>query len=117
MIDYALEALNRSKVEEVFLFATNFVDEIKDHVKYVTATFKNFQFQSNLRFFSRKRIQEKCSWSIQMSVQIVGSDGCYCLGDALRDLYAKQLLRKHFILLSANTITNANLYDILRTHM
>lgn len=33
MIDYALEALNRSRVEEVFLFATNFVDEIKDHVK------------------------------------------------------------------------------------
>lgn len=33
LIDYALEALNRSKVEEVFLFATNFLDEIKAHVK------------------------------------------------------------------------------------
>lgn len=33
MIDYALEALNRSKVEEVFLFATNFVDKIKAHIK------------------------------------------------------------------------------------
>lgn len=33
LIDYALEALNRSKVEEVFLFATNFVDEIKAHIK------------------------------------------------------------------------------------
>lgn len=52
-----------------------------------------------------------------MSVQVVGSEGCLCLGDALRDLYAKQLLRKHFILLGADTVTNANLYNILQTHV
>lgn len=97
MIDYALEALNRSKVDEVFVFVTNFVDEIKAHIN--------------------KRIKEKCSWSIKMTVQVVGSEGCLCLGDALRDLYAKQLLRKHFILLGADTVTNANLYNILQTHM
>lgn len=34
MIDYALEALNRSGVEEVFVFATNFIDEIKAHIRY-----------------------------------------------------------------------------------
>lgn len=33
MIDYALEALNRSKVEEVFVFATHFVEDIKKHVR------------------------------------------------------------------------------------
>lgn len=97
MIDYALEALNRSKVDEVFVFVTNYVDEIKAHIT--------------------KRIKEICSWSIKMTVQVVGSEGCLCLGDALRDLYAKQLLRKHFILLGADTVTNANLYDILQTHM
>lgn len=52
-----------------------------------------------------------------MVVQIIGSDGCQSLGDALRDLYAKRLLRKHFILLNADTITNANLSNILQTHM
>lgn len=52
-----------------------------------------------------------------MTVQIVGSDGCHSLGDALRDLYAKRLIRKHFILLNADTVTNANLYNILQTHM
>lgn len=73
-------------------------------------TLKLFQFH-------RKRIAEKCTWSIQMSVLVVGSDGCHCLGDALRDLYAKRLLRKHFILLNADTVTNANLFSILQTHM
>lgn len=33
MIDYALEALNRSGVDEVFIFATEFVDEVKVHIK------------------------------------------------------------------------------------
>lgn len=33
MIDYALEALNRSKIEEVFIFCSSFLDEIKAHVK------------------------------------------------------------------------------------
>lgn len=65
----------------------------------------------------RQRIDESCTWSIEMSVQVVGSDGCHSLGDALRDLYAKRLLRKHFILLNADTVTNADLYRILQTHM
>lgn len=52
-----------------------------------------------------------------MTVQVVGSDGCLSLGDALRDLYAKRLLRKYFILLNADTVTNANLQNIIQTHM
>lgn len=52
-----------------------------------------------------------------MIVHVVGSEGCYCLGDALRDLYAKQLLRKHFVLLGADTVTNADLHGILQMHM
>ncbi|XP_055303842.1 translation initiation factor eIF-2B subunit epsilon isoform X2 [Sitodiplosis mosellana] len=64
-----------------------------------------------------KRLDERCTWSIQMTVQVVGSDGCHSLGDALRDLYAKRLLRKHFILLNADTVTNANLFSILQTHI
>ena len=51
-----------------------------------------------------------------MQVQVVGSEGCRCLGDALRDLYAKSLLRGHFILLGCDTITNANLGEILDQH-
>lgn len=63
------------------------------------------------------RIAEVCTWSIGMAVTVVGSDGCHSLGDSLRDLYAKRLLRKHFILLNADTVTNADLHRILQTHM
>lgn len=51
-----------------------------------------------------------------MQVQVVGSEGCRCLGDALRDLDAKGLIRGHFILLGCNTISNAKLDVILEQH-
>ena len=62
-------------------------------------------------------ISEVCTWSIEMSVTMVGSDGCHSLSDAFRDLCAKRLLRKHFIQLKPDTVTNANLYRILQKHM
>lgn len=77
---------------------------------------EHFRNMMNLSHFSN-RIKAKCSWSVQMMVQVVGSDGCYSLGDALRDLYAKHLLRKYFILLTADTVTNANLKKILDAHV
>lgn len=51
-----------------------------------------------------------------MKVNIIGGEGCLCYGDALRDLDAKGLLRGHFILLQAETVTNANLLAILEEH-
>lgn len=51
-----------------------------------------------------------------MTVQVVGSEGCRCLGDALRDIDAKGLIRGHFILLGCDTITNAQLGTILEQH-
>lgn len=35
LIDYALEALNRSGVEEVFVFCSTFMEQIKRHIQYV----------------------------------------------------------------------------------
>lgn len=51
-----------------------------------------------------------------MTVEVIGSEGCRCLGDALRDLYAKELLRGHFVLLEATTVSNVNLIPILEEH-
>lgn len=70
-----------------------------------------------MHFIFSKRKEETCTWSINMSVEVVGSDGCFSLGDALRDLYGKRLLRKYFILLGADTVTTANLQKHLQTHM
>lgn len=96
LLDYALEALNRSGIEEVFVFCSTFVDKVKDYIK--------------------QGISEKCSWSTQMSVQVIGSEGCRSMGDALRDLDGKGVIRDHFILMGCDAVTNANLGTIFEQH-
>ncbi|KAG4066513.1 hypothetical protein HA402_007149 [Bradysia odoriphaga] len=96
LLDYALEALNRSGIEEVFVFSSTFVDKVKAYIK--------------------QGILEKCSWATQMSVQVIGSEGCRCLGDALRDLDGKSVIRGHFILMGCDAVTNAQLGSIFEKH-
>lgn len=96
LLDYALEALNRSGIEEVFVFCSTFIDKVKEYIK--------------------RGISEKCSWSTQMSVQVIGSEGCRCLGDALRDLYGKGVIRGHFVLMGCDAVTNAPLGSIFEQH-
>uniref|UniRef100_U5EJL2 Translation initiation factor eIF2B subunit epsilon n=1 Tax=Corethrella appendiculata TaxID=1370023 RepID=U5EJL2_9DIPT len=95
-IDYVLESANRSGIEEVFLFASLHIDQLKKHIQF--------------------RKAENCSWSLGMVVNIVSSETCQSLGDALRDLDAKGLIRGHFILLGSDTITNAQLLPLLEEH-
>lgn len=96
LLDYALEMLNRSGVEEVILFCSSNIDSVKQYVK--------------------EGIDLHRTWSIQMNIQIVSSEGCRCLGDALRDLDAKGLIRGHFILLGADTVSNVKLLPIMDVH-
>ena len=51
-----------------------------------------------------------------MTVHIVSSEGCRCMGDALRDLDAKGLIRGNFILMGADTVSNVQLLPILEEH-
>lgn len=96
LLDYALESLNRSGVQEVILFASTSIEQVKNFVKDGMAQHK--------------------TWSINMTVQIVSSEGCRCFGDALRDLDAKGLIRGYFVLMGADTVTNAHLEPILEQH-
>ncbi|XP_037936490.1 translation initiation factor eIF-2B subunit epsilon [Teleopsis dalmanni] len=96
MIDYALEALNRSGIEEVFVYSSLYLQNVRDHIKRGIATLS--------------------SWSISMSVQVIGGEGCRCFGDAMRDLDAKALIRGNFILLGADTVTNVDLRPIIEQH-
>uniref|UniRef100_A0A336KNH5 Translation initiation factor eIF2B subunit epsilon n=1 Tax=Culicoides sonorensis TaxID=179676 RepID=A0A336KNH5_CULSO len=96
LLDYALESLNRSGVEEVFLFVSSCIEQVKALV-------------------SEGKKQHK-TWSINMNVEIVSSEGCRCFGDALRDLDAKGLIRGHFVLMGAGTVTNAKLEPIFEEH-
>ncbi|XP_017112937.1 translation initiation factor eIF-2B subunit epsilon [Drosophila elegans] len=96
MLDYALIALNRSGVEEVFVYASLYLQNIRDHIKAGIATY--------------------ASWSFKMTVHVIGGEGCRCFGDAMRDLDAKALIRGNFILLGADTVTNADLRPVLEQH-
>lgn len=51
-----------------------------------------------------------------MSINIVVSDGCRSLGDAMRDLDAKALIRSDFILLTGNLVGNFKILPALEWH-
>ena len=52
-----------------------------------------------------------------MVITTIGNEDCRSLGDAMRDLDAKGLLRSDFILISSgDTISNVNLLPILEQH-
>ncbi|GLV37109.1 eukaryotic translation initiation factor 2B subunit epsilon [Carabus blaptoides fortunei] len=96
LIDYALECLSLGGVEETFLFCCMHVDKLKEHIS--------------------KGIEQKAGWSVTMKVNIIISESCRSLGDSLRDLDAKGLLRGDFVLLNADTVSNINFLPILQKH-
>lgn len=51
-----------------------------------------------------------------MKVHVIGGEGCRCFGDAMRELDGKALIRGNFVLLGADTVTNADLRPIFEQH-
>ncbi|XP_073833773.1 eukaryotic translation initiation factor 2B subunit epsilon [Musca autumnalis] len=96
MLDYALEALNRSGIEEVFVFASQHLQSLRDFIKKGIASLK--------------------SWSVNMKVTVIGGEGCRCFGDAMRELDSKALIRGNFVILGADTVTNADFRPIFEQH-
>ncbi|XP_058988077.1 translation initiation factor eIF-2B subunit epsilon-like [Musca domestica] len=96
MLDYALEALNRSGIEEVFVFASLHLQSVRDYIK--------------------KGIASLSSWSVNMKVTVIGGEGCRCFGDAMRELDSKALIRGNFVILGADTITNTDFRPIFEQH-
>ncbi|XP_067001729.2 translation initiation factor eIF2B subunit epsilon isoform X2 [Anabrus simplex] len=94
LIDYTLEFLALSGVQEVILFCCSHADLIKEHIK-------------------NSKWSESTS---SMVVTIIVSESCRSLGDAMRDLDAKAVIRSDFILLSGSTVANVQLIPILEHH-
>lgn len=51
-----------------------------------------------------------------MAVTVVVSEKCQSLGDVLRDLDGRAVIKGDFVLLSAFTVSNLNLVNILNYH-
>jgi translation initiation factor eIF-2B subunit epsilon len=94
ILSYTLECLKISGVQEAYVYCTSFAQDIKDYLKFWTEQ------------------QGSCS----MNIVPITNEECRSLGDAMRDLDAKGLLRQHFILVSGDTIGNVNLGPVLEEH-
>ncbi|KAK6620768.1 hypothetical protein RUM43_011063 [Polyplax serrata] len=93
-VDYALECLGRCGFQEAILFCSNNALEIKEYLK-------------------------NSAWShpsSTMAVTVVVSEKCQSLGDVLRDLDGRAVIKGDFVLLSAFTVSNLNLVNILNYH-
>ncbi|KAK3597090.1 hypothetical protein CHS0354_021193 [Potamilus streckersoni] len=94
LLDYTLEFLCSAGVEEVFVFCCHLADQIKDHLK------NSGWIDNDRKFF----------------VQTITSEDCMSVGDALRDIDAKSLIRSDFILVHGDVVSNINIQDVVQEH-
>ncbi|KAF7991333.1 hypothetical protein HCN44_002895 [Aphidius gifuensis] len=83
LFDYLIKTLEQCGVQEVFLYCSNYIDDLKNYI-----TNKNYK---------------------NIIVSLVLSEGCRSFGDALRDIDAKGIIRGDFILIRGDAFINANL--------
>ena len=94
LLDYTLNALKISGIHEVHLFCSTATNEVRSFIK------------------NHWSDREKSS----MSIVIHSSDSYLSLGDILRDIFTKAIIRSDFILLYGDTICNINLADLIEEH-
>ena len=91
IIEYTLEFLAISGIQEVVLFCRSHSDQLKAYIG-----------QSRW-----------CSPTSTLNVQIIVSPECISVGDALRDIYSKQIIRGDFVLCYGDTVSTVHLGRIL----
>jgi len=98
-LDTNIEYLINNKVEEIYLFATYHHSQIRGHLS------ENSEERLKL-------------WRSQgCEVHFLYNFKCQSVGDAMREIDAKGLVRSNFILITTSTvISNIKLDDYLNTH-
>ncbi|XP_038671934.1 translation initiation factor eIF-2B subunit epsilon isoform X1 [Scyliorhinus canicula] len=94
MIDYSLEFLTATGVQETYVFCCWMAQKIKEHI-------------------------QKSKWSRPTSpntIHVMSSESYRSLGDVLRDVDAKSLLRSDFVLIYGDIVSNINLSKALEEH-
>ncbi|KAJ8682047.1 hypothetical protein QAD02_017839 [Eretmocerus hayati] len=94
LLDYVLETLIRSKVQQVFLYCSSHVEKLKAYV------------QSSSKYLLDQ----------QLVLTPIFSDGCRSLGDAMRDIDTKGCIRGDFILIRGTAFTNVDLKSLMDVH-
>ncbi|KAI7864603.1 nucleotide-diphospho-sugar transferase [Spinellus fusiger] len=94
LIEYTLEVLATAVVEEVFIVCTSHIDTIKAYFEHSAWT----------------------SPQSSLVVQIVQTPDCMSVGDALRELDARQLIHSDFILTTGDLVSNMKLDKAMEAH-
>lgn len=94
LIDYSLELLVANGVNEIFVYCKTHADKIREHIK---AT-------------------EFCSSSCPATVTVLSSMGPMSVGDVLRDIDSRSLIRSDFILVSGDLVANLDLRSVIAMH-
>ncbi|XP_022108135.1 translation initiation factor eIF-2B subunit epsilon-like [Acanthaster planci] len=94
LLDYTLEFLASAGIQEIFVFCCSHADQLKNHI-------------------------QASKWSQPNSpciVKPIASEGCHSVGDALREVERKSMIRSHFVLVSGDLLSNMLLKDLIEQH-
>ncbi|GAB1598439.1 translation initiation factor eIF-2B subunit epsilon-like isoform X1 [Argonauta hians] len=93
LIEYTLEFLAAAGIEEIFVFCSSHFNQIDQYLK-------------------------DAGWykKTSLTVTIIIQKGCYSLGDAMRDIDSRSVIRNDFVLLFGDTVANLKLTDIIQIH-
>ncbi|XP_005102163.1 translation initiation factor eIF-2B subunit epsilon [Aplysia californica] len=94
LLDYTLEALATSGVQEVFVVCCHLGDQVRGHI--------------------RQSKWQDCG--SPMAVTAVMSDSCLSMGDALREIDSKALIRTDFILIMGDIVANMDIGQVVKEH-
>ncbi|CAG2240156.1 EIF2B5 [Mytilus edulis] len=94
MLDYTLEFLAAGGIQEIFVFCCHLADQIRTHIR-------NSKWNDS---------------SSPCTVTPILSEGCLSMGDAMREIEDKSLIRSDFILVYGDIVSNLDLRSIIQEH-
>ena len=94
LIDYTVEFLAVAGVQEIFVFCCAHAEMIKAHLQ-------------------SSRWMKPTS---PVKLQVIISEDCPSVGDALRDIDSQSLIRSDFVLVSGDLVSNMELMEVIELH-
>ncbi|XP_059147407.1 translation initiation factor eIF-2B subunit epsilon-like [Physella acuta] len=94
LLDYTLEALSISGVKDVYVFCCHLGEQVREHIR-------------------------KSKWQdggTPMKVTALMLDSCRSMGDVLREIDAKSLIRNDFILITGDVVSNMDISQVVKEH-
>ena len=104
LLDYTLEFLDSSRVQEAYVYCAKFAPEVKQHLALQQWTGSSTEGKQHTKQRSK------------MNISVIANEECQTFGDAMRDLDGKGLLRDHFVLTHGDVVSNINLEFLLEEH-